>query len=169
MNRCFGMIAALLALALMSACSKNGAERFEGKWSYKTSGSVSVVVTDSLGITVGDTLTAVLATEAGQMHIAGTGNDGSMMLTMNAMAGNVTVYEAFLAGSEIVLNPKSRVVNLSLGGLPSLAVNVLATGRGRRYDDILLLRMDYSGSTKSGNYTYEITGSDVDCVATSND
>ena len=64
MKKILLMISALSLLFV--SCSKEGPARFEGNWSYKTSGTVTLVPTSGSS---SEQVTATIVNESGQMDI----------------------------------------------------------------------------------------------------
>lgn len=161
----FVCIISLLMLSV--SCSKEGPGRFEGSWSFKTSGSMTVAVKDSVGM-VTSVIPVSLVTESGQMHVVRKDRDGNMLVTMNAIGGDVTVYEAVASGKELSFGASGRRLSMNLGDMTLVHPYVVSTGVGERFDDVLVVRFSYTGEVRLGNTVYEIVGSDVECVATQN-
>ena len=161
----FVCIVSLIMLSV--SCSKEGPGRFEGSWSFKTSGSMTVAVKDSVGM-VTSVIPVSLVTESGQMHVVRKDRDGNMLVTMNAIGGDVTVYEAVASGKELSFGASGRRLSMNLGDMTLVHPYVVSTGVGERFDDVLVVRFSYTGEVRLGNTVYEIVGSDVECVATQN-
>ncbi|MBR6491123.1 MAG: hypothetical protein IKT02_02205 [Bacteroidales bacterium] len=180
------LLCAVAMLTVLTGCEKTGVKRFEGNYSYKTSGTIdiyasgSITITDSVGVehtfTIDDTYTCDVITESGQMHIAETGKD-AVVLTMNAMLGDVVVMDGVTSKKILTLKPTERIVRFNglemiddlelFGNQTSQVLTVDAVGN--RYDDILIFDMHYSGSWKRLGINFEITGSNVKTVATLNE
>ena len=185
--RKFGiLLCAVAMLTVLTGCEKTGVKRFEGYYSYKTSGTIdiyvygSISITDSVGvehtITIDETYTADVITESGQMHIAETGKD-AVVLTMNAMLGDVVVMDGVTSKKILTLKPTERIVRFNwpeliadlnvFGNQTSQVLTVDAVGN--RYGDILIFDMNYSGSWKRLGINFEIVSSNVKTVATLNE
>lgn len=167
MKRFLFAAALLLSLAAVSvSCTKEGPARFRGNYTFKTGGSLTVRPADD---PEAESSTVYLADESGQMDVlVADKSSGSMIITMNALGGSVTTFDATADGSVLSIYPQSRRVSLSLLGSsdavrPSVTVEV--SGTGVRYDDVLILSLDYSGSYSLAGTEYEIIGSDIECVA----
>ena len=128
-----------------------------------------------------DKLTVSLDTESGQMDITETGSaGGEMVMTMNVLGGDMIVQYATAEGEGITLRPLDRFMRISLlkylVGYTDVSemkdysfesyINV--TGDGRKYGNIVLLDMKYSGSLKYNKVTYNIADSKIDCRAKEN-
>ena len=106
--RKFFLIIAVVCSAAAISCTKQGTGRFEGGWSYKMSGTVTVeVVTTSIvsGEITTETQTLSITNETGQMHIAPTGNGDEMVVTMSAIGAGVTVLDATAQESSLIVGP----------------------------------------------------------------
>lgn len=162
----FVCIVSLLMLSV--SCSKEGPGRFEGSWSFKTSGTLTVASKDSEGNVTG-VLPVSFVTEAGQMHVVRKEDEEEMLVTMNVIGGDVVAYQAVASGKELSLLASARRLALNVGDMTVVHPIVMAEGTGKRYDDVLVIEFQFSGSIEVGNVTYEIIGSDVECVAVQNE
>ena len=180
------LLCAVALLTVLTGCEKTGVKRFEGNYSYNTSGTIdiyvngSITITDSVGVehtfTIDDTYTCEVITESGQMHIAETGKD-AVVLTMNALFGDVVVMDGVTSKKILTLQPTERIVRFNgleliddlnpFGDQLSQVITVDAVGK--RYVDILIFEMNYSGSWKRLGVNFEITDSDVQTVAIPNE
>lgn len=120
-------------------------------------------------------------TESGQMDITETGGD-EMLLTMNVTGGDLVVAYATEQDGKLVLKPLRRKVNTGLS-ISSLAgegrdisysesrveADVVVSGTGTRYDNIVLFELTYEGSYKYNNILYHIYDSEVNCRAKVNE
>lgn len=187
-NRIAHTLAALaVAAAFFTGCSKEGPGRFEGNYSFNTSGTLTLVPQGSGADTgesgSGDTggtggtdnsLTVSIPSEGGQMDIVTADKkEGNMIVTMRPLGGGVQVFDAVADGKTITLQPLARVLEISWNGsvLPQTAMaNVSVSGYGERYSDVIIFRLDYTGTCTAPDGTvYDITESRVDCVAKEND
>ena len=169
--RKFFLIIAVVCSAAAISCTKQGTGRFEGGWSYKMSGTVTVeVVTTSIvsGEITTETQTLSITNETGQMHIAPTGNGDEMVVTMSAIGAGVTVLDATAQGSSLIVGPTGCRLKVNLSNRSTLDFDVVCSGEGIRYDDMLILQLDFDGDAASGESTYTILESDVKCVANLN-
>lgn len=171
------MLAALFMLAALCSCTKEGAERFEGYYSYKLSGTVELKATEEQGdadregsVTIApDQLTLTLKNEAGQMNILTRDKkSGDMLITMNAMGGDVTTMQAKADGSRLEITPASRRLQVEMAA--GSACTVMLSGTGEKLDDVIILSL----TAESGEYSYlgrkyQVSGSKIECVARSND
>lgn len=165
-------IAKIFAAAMMvcaaASCSKEGAELFEGSWSFKTSGTVSLVPVGPDGTPLAEAVTLPLKSESGQMTVVGTGDD-EMILTMNIIAGDVYVFDAEAHEDEFVLEAEPKVVGVTVSADETVYAAVQASGEGERYGDMIIIEWDYTGGSVMDGLTYVITDSRVETVAKLND
>lgn len=174
-------VAALFICALFAAgCTKDASEDLIGSYTYKTSGTLTLLETRFVGLdddalasileegTVIDTLTFALTPEQGQMHVVR--RDGAQVLvTFNDITGNADVAEASVDGGEIVIAPgQTKSVQLSDGLLKLGPRTVGYGGTGRRYDDMLIIELDYEGEFEVNGTAMTVISSDVHCVAQAN-
>ena len=155
----------LIAAALMAAacsCTKEGTARFEGYYSYKTSGTISFEATSAASSE------SELAPD--EMTFSISPESGTLVLTMNAVAGGVAKVEGKAEGSSLTLEDFSKHVSFELS---SSAVernhDFTFSGSGERLDDMLLIDFTASGSMDYMGRSYVVTGSDIKCVARLND
>lgn len=167
----------LIAAALMAAacsCTKEGTARFEGYYSYKTSGTISFEATSAASSEselAPDEMTFSISPESGQLNILTRDRkSGTLVLTMNTVAGGVSKVEGKAEGSSLTLEDFSKHVSFELS---SSAVernhDFTFSGSGERLDDMLLIDFTASGSMDYMGRSYVVTGSDIKCVARLND
>ena len=114
----------LAMIALMSCQDQVG--QLSGTYSYKISGSA-----------VQDSVSVALPNEQGAMELVRISAD-SALLTFNALAGPVYSTRAAIKGTQISLNPYSRVLEVGVEDY-----NVTASGEGTVYDKTILMQMKY--------------------------
>lgn len=158
--------AALVLCALMSvSCEKAEVRNFKGSYSFKTSGTVSVTRMS------GDTRTQLeiaLSPESGQMNILAT-EGRSMVVTMNIVGGGVVVFDAEVnEDGGLTLSPATRSLSIS-DNARTVSLQLSVSGTAVKYDDVVVFDFDYAGNGETTSNTYEITASDVKCVAKLND
>ena len=158
---------AALSLLILSACTQLPTDPYTGSYTFKTSGTVKVVV--SADVSDEDAVKLEpkvydLTTEVGRMDIKARGND-TMLVTMNVLGGDVYVFDAELTPGGFRLLPSART--LRVGTLPDFQVTV--SGEAFILDGLLNVNLVYSGSrTVLPRITYSITASNVVCVASKN-
>lgn len=158
-----------IALAVLSSCTKTGVDFFRGAYGYSISGTLTCFDEE------GETVDIQLVKEMGSMHIEPNGE--TAILTMDAIGGDVLVFEAEIEGNTIELNPVNRNLNLEVKtSTLSRMVNVpvVMRGTGTKTNGLLVLSFKYSvqpftvdfleeGETVSK--TYMVIGSNVNCIA----
>lgn len=163
----------LLCAGFLVSCSKE-AGRYEGSYSFKTSGSLLLrgqggLLGDSAALGR-DSLVAPLVNEFGQMNVVVTDKHAqSLLVTMNVLGGDAVSFEADASSESIVLRPKERHVLLRISDLSESRVRVEASGTGHRYGDVLLFEFDYQGTVEENGIRYQIASSQVECVAERNE
>ena len=128
-----------------------------------------------------DSSSVSISTESGQMDITEIGGD-RVLVTMNCTGGDLIVYYATVRGDEIILEPTRRKSDMDLGitsisgsddefsyDETSVKADILVSGTGRRYDNIILFDLDYTGSYTYNSILYNIYGCDVHCRAKVNE
>lgn len=114
--------------------------------------------------------TVTVAAESGQMDIVVKDkSEGDMIITMDAMLGNVYVVDAKAEGRKLTVIPFKRKVTLEMDGKTTVQADVTVSGEGERFEDTIVLNLVYSGVCTYLLRKYEITGSDIRCVAKLND
>ena len=158
---------AALSLLILSACTQLPTDPYTGSYTFKTSGTVTVVV--SADVSDEDPVKLEpkvydLTTEVGRMDIKARGND-TMLVTMNVLGGDVYVFDAELTPGGFRLLPSTRT--LRVGTLPDFQVTV--SGEAFILDGLLNVNLVYSGSrTVLPSINYTITDCNVVCVASKN-
>lgn len=155
-----------LLLSVFTSCQKQGVALYEGYYSYKTSGSVEVERTMIEGSEKSEETLSIVS-ENGQMNILKNG-DNKLIITMNAIGGDVVVLDAEVVDNELVISEFSRMVKIE-DGSRTVSLNCKVSGSGKKYDDVLILDLNYSGSGSSTLYSYSVKSSSVKCVAKVNE
>lgn len=156
---------AALSLLILSACTQLPTDPYTGSYTFKTSGTVTVVVSADVSDAVKlDAKVYDLTTEVGRMDIKARGND-TMLVTMNVLGGDVYVFDAELTPGGFRLLPSTRT--LRVGTMPDFQVTV--SGEAFILDGLLNVNLVYSGSrTVLPSINYTITDCNVVCVAQKN-
>ncbi len=162
------VISAMLLVVCVSSCSnKEGAALFEGSYSFKTSGSLKVEKT--LSEEIGDEspssteATLSLTAESGQMNIVKDGKN-QVIITMNIIGSDVLVFKGEVSGQTLNITEAKRTANIHDGSI-SAAFDCTVNGYAKKYDDLLIFTLSYSGDGSSALYSYTIISSEVNCVA----
>ena len=162
------LFAAALAVAALCSCTKEGTEIFEGYYSYKLSGEITLtqIVDETDTVTVPEVLTLSLTPESGQMNILTRDKDGGkMVITLNAMGGDATTFEASVEDGKLVIPASDKYFSSEL-----LKFKLSISGEGSKLSDMVL--MDLTAAETEISYlgrNYTLTDSKITCVATSND
>lgn len=171
------LLAALaLSAVLLSSCSKDESGVLKGSYTYKISGTVTLMATALAGLDAA-TLAAYAAAgvdvnpvvvgltpEQGQMNILE--DEGRLILTMNNLLGNVDVADALADNGTITIQgTPTKAVTLTDGEktLGSGIVNYI--GGGKKIDDVLILDFQYTGRCSVEGIDMVVVASDVHCVA----
>lgn len=157
-----GLIAAL-ALVL-NGCQKAPAQVLAGSYTFKTSGYVSAQNDSDSNIKNFN-----VPTDSGQMDIAVVdAQAGQLLVTMNISGGELLVFDGSIEGEEIKLSSITRIVKAE-SLFSDVSGEFQIEGSGKRYDNIILFDIIYSGRLTSGVDSYTIIGSDVHCRAKRNE
>lgn len=160
---------------LLIGCSGIPDRLIPGSYTYKISGALTLLSSDAAGSDEeqGGSLfkkepeSFEISPEQGQMHILEDGD--SLIVTFNNILGNADVTSATLKNGTLKLSGKStKSIQINEGGLRSWSGRVFYGGSGKRYDDMLILDLDYSGQITVSGKSMTIVSSDVKCVAQSN-
>lgn len=167
------LFAAALAAAVCS-CTKEGTARFEGYYSYKLSGTITFEATTPASSAVDpapDNMTFSITPESGQLNILTEDRkSGLATITMNAVGGDVTTTTAKAQGTTLTLDDFRKRVSFDISSTAIERGHILTmSGSGKRLDDVLVIEFTASGSMDYLGRSYVVTGSDIDCVARSND
>ena len=166
-----------LVAVLISAfsCSKEGVKQFEGYYSYKTSGTVTLTAAETssevapAGTELGpDILTLELESETGQMNIVTrSSKEGTMLITMNPIGSGVSTYEMTLKEGHLVSGEEARSLKFKdLIATSQLNLNVSLDAE--KVGDIVLILHNISGKVSYLERTYTVSSSDVKTVAKEN-
>lgn len=151
--------ALLLGAVLLCGCRKDTSGKIIGSYSYKISGTVTVIETYD---EVEDTLVRKLLPEQGQMHIVSDrGEEGRVKVTFDDLFGDACVTGARIDGHSIVLDPLAEKSISIQEDVLTRSVTVNFTGSGEKFDNMLIIDMDYAAD--------EITECSVQCIAQYND
>lgn len=174
---------ALVSCLLLQSCSGDGSQTLEGSYTYKTSGTVTLMATQlaglpdaqleylkSQGINV-DPVVVGLYPEQGQMHILTEGMPkGQAKITFNDLLGNAVITEATIDGDSMTLKDGATKSAQLTDGNSKIGAGIVAyTGSGRKYDDMLLIDLEYQGVFTVNETQMTVVASDVHCVAQAND
>lgn len=178
----------ILALALFCAvsfvsCNKEDPDPFAASYTYKTSGTVTLIPSDindmtdeqkaelkELGIEF-EPKVYILEVEQGQMHIIKEGDDG-YFITFNDIFGNVSTAKGQASGGVLTIGtPEGSAKKIVKVGQSAITVGggeVSFTGTGRIVDFARVFDMKYTGTVSVAGVEMLITDSSVTCVANVN-
>ncbi len=165
------LLAAALTAAALCSCTKEGVKLFEGYYSYKLSGEITLTeiveqTDDTAEPTEPEVLTLTLNPESGQMNILTRDkNEGTMVVTMNALGGGVTTFEAKVADGRLKLPGGGKQL-----GSGAMEFKLTLSGEGSRLGDVVLMDL-VAAETEIERLgkSYKLTDSKITCVASSND
>ena len=168
MKRIIPILFCALLVALAS-CQKKNAPLFRGDYSFKTSGSVTLdeIVTEG---GTGDSFTASLPNEIGQLEISALDNGkDSVLVVMNTMGGEVVVTHAFCKDNEIFLKDFTKNTLFFTGDSLTLKNDLRVHASGQMYEDnTLILNMTYEGEAETNDRSFKIYGDDIRMAAIRN-
>lgn len=167
MKRFLTVAAVAVSVVLAVSCTKEGAPRFKGNYTFKTSGTITVRPS---GDEAAETVRISLSDESGQMDIVTADkSSGNMVVAMNIVGGSVMTFDAVADGKTLTVTPFSRQLTVPAdaeGGIVEISrpkATVTVTGYAERYTDALL----FWTYTWQG-VEYEIVDSDISCWAKEN-
>ena len=171
-------LAVVVSLMSLISCEKEGAGLFDGNYSFKTSGILTVErtakVSESdasagiLDIPDGNrTFRLSLTSESGQMNVIRTG-DNSVIVTMNVVGGDAFVFSGKAEGKVLTLDPAVRFVSFR-DGANTVSLEITVSGTAEKHDDVAIFTLEYTGGGETTLYDYKILASEVKCVAKLNE
>ena len=171
-------LAVVASLMSLISCEKEGVKLFDGNYSFKTSGILTIErtakVSESdasagiLDIPDGNrTFRLALTSESGQMNVIKTG-DNSVIVTMNVVGGDAFVFSGKAEGKVLTLDPAVRFVSFR-DGANTVSLEVTVSGTAEKHDDVAVFTLEYTGGGETTLYDYKILASEVKCVAKLNE
>ena len=171
-------LAVVVSLMSLISCEKEGVKLFDGNYSFKTSGILTVErtakVSESdasagiLDIPDGNrTFKLPLTSESGQMNIIKTG-DNSVIVTMNIVGGDALVFSGKAEGKVLTLDPAVRFLSFR-DGANTVSLEITVSGTAEKHDDVAIFTLEYTGGGETTLYDYKILASEVKCVAKLNE
>lgn len=171
-------LAVVVSLMSLISCEKEGVKLFDGNYSFKTSGILTIErtakVSESdasagiLDIPDGNrTFRLALTSESGQMNVIKTG-DNSVIVTMNVVGGDAFVFSGKAEGKVLTLDPAVRFVSFR-DGANTVSLEVTVSGTAEKHDDVAVFTLEYTGGGETTLYDYKILASEVKCVAKLNE
>lgn len=171
-------LAVVVSLMSLISCEKEGVKLFDGNYSFKTSGILTVErtakVSESdasagiLDIPDGNrTFRLALTSESGQMNVMKTG-DNSVIVTMNVVGGDAFVFSGKAEGRVLTLDPAVRFVSFR-DGANTVSLEITVSGTAEKHDDVAIFTLEYTGGGETTLYDYKVLASEVKCVAKLNE
>lgn len=171
-------LAVVVSLMSLISCEKEGVKLFDGNYSFKTSGILTVErtakVSESdasagiLDIPDGNrTFRLALTSESGQMNVIKTG-DNSVIVTMNVVGGDAFVFSGKAEGKVLTLDPAVRFLSFR-DGANTVSLEITVSGTAEKHDDVAIFTLEYTGGGETTLYDYKILASEVKCVAKLNE
>ena len=171
-------LAVVVSLMSLISCEKEGVKLFDGNYSFKTSGILTVERTakvsesdasaEILDIPDGNrTFRLSLTSESGQMNVIKTG-DNSVIVTMNVVGGDAFVFSGKAEGKVLTLDPAVRFVSFR-DGANTVSLEITVSGTAEKHDDVAVFTLEYTGGGETTLYDYKILASEVKCVAKLNE
>lgn len=171
-------LAVVVSLMSFCSCEKEGVKLFDGNYSFKTSGILTIErtakVSESdasagiLDIPDGNrTFRLALTSESGQMNVIKTG-DNSVIVTMNVVGGEAFVFSGKAEGKVLTLDPAVRFVSFR-DGANTVSLEITVSGTAEKHDDVAVFTLEYTGGGETTLYDYKILASEVKCVAKLNE
>lgn len=158
------VIGSILCL-IFSSCQKEGADLFDGSYSFKTSGTLTINKKSTEGEE--HSFNHQLTSESGQMNILKE-SKSSVIITMNVVGGQVLVIPASIVDNTLKIDSFKQMINIK-DGLQEISIECGVSGDGKIYDDVVIINLNYTGTGANSLNTYTITNSEVNCVAKRNE
>lgn len=173
----------LLIMALAVSCSPEGIGAFYGNYTFKTGGYL--ILSTEKTVDEGDeaegtepevktiSKTVSLLAESGQMDIFDNG-DGTAVMTLNILGGTALVVNAAYQDDELVIEPFTRIVNISQTEssgqtVPSQVfpsqMTITAEGSASKYQNMIIFDISYSGEVSFLGDIYSVEESHVEMIA----
>lgn len=190
-------LAVVVSLMSFCSCKKEGVKLFDGNYSFKTSGILTIERTAKVSesdasaeiparisdsgntgwpdIDLPDvdfpdgnrTFRLALTSESGQMNVIKTG-DNSVIVTMNVVGGDAFVFSGKAEGKVLTLDPAVRFVSFR-DGANTVSLEITVSGTAEKHDDVAVFTLEYTGGGETTLYDYKILASEVKCVAKLNE
>lgn len=173
-------LAVVASLLSFCSCEKEGVKLFDGNYSFKTSGILTIERTakvsesdasEEIPAKISDsgnrTFKLALTSESGQMNVIKTG-DNSVIVTMNVVGGDAFVFSGKAEGKVLTLDPAVRFVSFR-DGANTVSLEITVSGTAEKHDDVAIFTLEYTGGGETTLYDYKILASEVKCVAKLNE
>src|SRR5574344_2164529 len=137
----------MIFMAVLVCCSacQNDAKLFSGDYSYKLSGKI------------------------GQLSVIDlkTEDKDSVLLIFNELAGSLSTVHAYVVEDSIYLMPYTKTMTF-ISGTKTEDYEIKITGKGVRYDDVIMLDEVYDGKISDQSKNATIHGDHISTVANRN-
>lgn len=160
-------LAVVASLLSFCSCEKEGVKLFDGNYSFKTSGILTIERTAKDFPDGNRTFKLPLTSESGQMNIIKTG-DNSVIVTMNIVGGDALVFNGKAEGKVLTLDPAVRFLSFR-DGANTVSLEITVSGTAEKHDDVAIFTLEYTGGGETTLYDYKILASEVKCVAKLNE
>jgi len=173
------LLMTMVVAVVASSCSKDGAGKITGTYTYKTSGTVTLMATSLVGLDQAtlaaykasgvnvDPVTVGLYPEQGQMNVLRDGDN--YMVTFNDLLGGAAVSSADIDGDTIKFDGSAIKSAQLTDGKDKLGAGVVMFGgEGRKIDDVIIFKLNYQGAFTLNGIPMTVVSSNVDCVAKKN-
>lgn len=170
MKKC-GLLFSLICLIALSSCHKSGVNLFEGDYSFKSTGEISIManaVIDSSNVTIPALLNVDLSNDIGQLNICASDKKNNQVIAVfNYLNGDVVVTTGTCDGNTIELDEfRHDFLPVSVTALFSNNFYINVSGTGQMYDEnMIIFEMEYNGKAQIGSVTYKIKDKDIKIVA----
>ena len=162
-------------LFTLCSCQKTPVQNFCGSYSFKTGGHIElsgkVPDSENPGSFKDTVFTKSVVPENGQLRIVQENGD-NVKVMMNVLTGSPVVFDGTVNGTSITLAPIERRVTIYRDNeLVELFNEALLTvrGTGEKYDNSLIINMEYSGNFDFVQMPCTVKSSNVKCVAVENE
>lgn len=159
-----------VSLVALTGCRKSAIDEISGSYTFKTSGRVGFVPSAYFeGEGPVDTTWVELIPEQGQLNIVAKDREQSrLIVTWQDILGGAFSSEATLSGNTLQLSPSAKSISLAGTILSSDRIRVRFSGTGTRYDNMLIMTLDYQGEAVIGLVPMTIAASEIECIAKAN-
>lgn len=158
-----------VSLTALTGCRKSAIDEISGSYTFKTSGRVGFVPSAQPEEGPVDTTWVELIPEQGQLNIVAKDREQSrLIVTWQDILGGAFSSEATLSGNTLQLSPSAKSISLAGTILSSDRIRVRFSGTGTRYDNMLIMTLDYQGEAVIGLVPMTIAASEIECIAKAN-
>ena len=175
-------LAVAMSLMSLTSCEKEGVKLFDGNYSFKTSGILTVERIAKISETSGAETASGQASDNGNSEWPGINlpdidlpdlpsvnlpdGDRTFRLPLTSESGQMNIIKT--GDKTLTLDPAVRFVHFR-DGASTVSLEVTVSGIAERHDDVAIFTLEYAGKGETTFYDYEIKESDVKCVAKVNE